>query len=192
MIAWGAAGLFLALTLVANVPLLISAVRRTTVPHPVSWAVFAAGAVVVGSQGNYGLLLIAPLHAAIALAALAGFWRACGDGVVHVTRGDAAVGALALAGVLAWPLLENVRVAAVALSAAAALAFWPIIRRAWHAPQTELLFTRHVNVLRYTLGVAAVSHVAVETVLYPAVGLLGNLVVVAVCNRGVWLRVAAA
>lgn len=184
MIAYGAAAAFLALTLAANVPLLVSALRGSTVPHPVSWPVFAAGAVVVGSQGNYGLLLVAPLHLAIALVAVVGYRRVRGrDGLVHVTELDCWCGAAALAGLAAWAVLDDPTVAAVALSSCAALAFWPMVRRAWSAPQTELAWTRHVNVLRYGLGVLAVSDVAVETVLYLAVGLVGNLALVAACSR---------
>lgn len=175
-----AAGLFLILTLIANVPLLIGAIRRTIVPHPISWVVFAVGAVVVGSLGNYGLLLIAPLHIAIAAAAVIGWLRST-DGIVHVTPSDWLMGAFALIGLACYALVDDSRTAAVALSASAAVAFAPMVRRVLHAPYMELKITCYTNTVRHSLGMLAVTHHSIETMLYPAVGLLGNMVIISAC-----------
>lgn len=170
------------LTFVGYLPYLRSILRGETRPHVFSWIIWGMTTFIVffaqleggGGQGAWPIG-VSGLNA-IAVAVLA--WLRRGDS--SITRSDWVFFGMALTSLPLWYLTRAPLWAVVILTTADVLGFGLTLRKAYDHPYEENLTFWGLFVVRNSVAIAALDHLSVTTVLFPAVTGFACVILVAV------------
>jgi hypothetical protein len=155
------------------VPYIVTILKGTTKPHGFSWFVF-------------GILMIIGFIAQNADGAGAGAWvtgasalicfiiagLAVFKGTFSPTKSDWYAFIGSLLAIPVWLVTDNPVYAVLLITVIDILAFYPTIRKAYHFPNEELLFTYTLSGIKFILAFIALENISLTTAFYP-----GSLIV---------------
>lgn len=101
-------------------------------------------------------------------------------GTKDITRFDLLCLIGALGAIIPWWLTSDPTISIVLATFIDVLAFFPTIRKTFFAPTSETLISYVLNIPRHGLAILALTQLSVATYIYPAAGLLMNIVLVSV------------
>ncbi|OGG79822.1 hypothetical protein A3A39_00900 [Candidatus Kaiserbacteria bacterium RIFCSPLOWO2_01_FULL_54_13] len=169
-------GLAVVIGLVSYVPYFRDIVRGATKPHPFSWFVwgfvsgiaFLAQIVKDGGPGAWatGITSIA----CFVIAAFA-FFR----GERGITKFDWVCFIGAMAGIVFWRITNEPLSAVIIVTIVDGLGFAPTFRKAYLKPYEETLSTYVLSLLKWGLGLIALTSVNLTTILFPGAIFVMNL-----------------
>jgi hypothetical protein len=154
--------------------------QRSATPHVVTWLVLSfltlSAAVLQFSKGaGWGAAPIFAAGAMNGVIAHIAWRRRYQPGYnTNVTQLDVVCGALAVLAWVVWLFANQPVLAVNALAAASLLAFWPTIRKSWHAPFSEPVQKYILSTVRYSLATVAVEQFTYVTAIYPALWIAVN------------------
>lgn len=151
------------------VPYIRDTLRRATRPHPGTWLIWGALAVVVcasqyGDGASWSLLLVGSQVLTNAVVVALAIRR----GVGGLGAVDAALIAVAGAGVAGWAVAGEPVVATVCVIGADLIAVGMMVPKTWREPGSETLSTYAIAALGGALAALSVGALAPALVLYPA------------------------
>lgn len=177
-IIFGALGVLLGL--VAYGLYFRSIFRGETKPHIFTWLTFTLidgtvffAQILHGAGPGSWILLLSVVENTIVVV-LATRW-----GEKHITRSDWVSFFGALFGILLWWLTDNALAAVVVASIINILAVVPTLRKSYLRPDQESVTLWSIDLLRFSLSMAALVSFNLTTALFPAVIILANASVVA-------------
>ncbi len=164
-----------ALSAADTVPYLRDTLRGTTVPHRGTWLVWSVlGVVAVESQradgARWSLVPLAVQATGTLLVLALSVWLGTGG----LNRTDAALIAVAAAGVAGWATVDEPVVATACVIAADLVAALMMLPKTWRDPDSETQSTFVLAALSGALAVGAVGSVSVRLVAYPAYFMVVN------------------
>lgn len=153
--------------------------RNETKPHPFTWAVFTIidATVFVAQISNGG----GPGAWVIGVAAVLNFFvviLSLNKGEKRITRVDWATFILALAGILLWWITSEALSAVLLAGLSDALAKIPTLRKAYSRPNEESLSIWSLDLIKFSLSIAALSTITMTTAFFQAEALLTNALLV--------------
>lgn len=162
------------------VPYLWGTIRRRVRPHAVSWLIWGLlGVVSLGGQitGHAGpaLFVTAATTTGCLVVAITAVIFA---GEVHADWWDYTILAAAVVGLLLLVVSPDPVWAVVWSNTVGTIAFIPTIRRALRTPSSEAVSVYAIAAVKFALALVTVEHVAVVTVLYPALCLVQELAMI--------------
>ncbi len=165
----------LLLGVVAYIPYIHSVLVEKTKPHMFSWIVWgllptiAFFAQSTSGAGKSAWVTLMTGVCCLFIAALAFF-----KGEKNITRSDWVVFLSSLAIIPIYLTTQNSLLAVSLVATIDTLALIPTLRKSWHKPEEEFLFTYVINGVKWVLAFLALSEVSVTTALYPAVLIFSN------------------
>lgn len=166
-----------ALAFVAYGPYIRDAIKGITKPHPYSWFIWGLITAIIfalqitheAGAGAYVTLTVAVLSFVI-----------CGigfkKGIKDITVLDTICFILALGATGVWLFAKQPTLSMVLLVAIDMLGFIPTVRKAWHKPQEETLFTWWFNGLRHAVSLFAIQRYSLISLLNPVVWTMANAI----------------
>jgi hypothetical protein len=153
--------------------------RRTVRPHVFTWIIWGTLAVIgfavqyveKGGPGAWNLGMAAAVNLLIAVAA--GFY-----GEKEILRSDWVAFFIALAAIPVWWATDNPLWAVIIVSGIDLVAFYPTFRKSWLKPQEEGALSFSVCAVQFLLSVFALEKMNLTTVLYPAIVVIMNVLLV--------------
>lgn len=189
---WGLTGAILAL--ISLVPYVVATLRGTNKPHIFTWIIWAiltgvafAVQVVEGAgPGAWSTGITSALCFLISVIAIR-------HGEKHITRMDWACFILALAALPIWLATDNPAAAVVWVTLIDALAYIPTLRKVWHKPHEEMLFTPVIANVKHVFSLLGMVNYSIATCFYPVSLLLfnGTLALTILLRRRIIARAAA-
>jgi hypothetical protein len=164
------------LVLVSYVPYIRDMLRHKTKPHVYSWFIWGTTSAVVfflQLSAGAGPGAFVTLSAVILTFIIFGLGLKQGD--KDITRSDTAFFLLALVAAGFWLVADQPLISIILLTLTEVLGFAPTIRKSWHKPHEETLFSWTLNGFRFMLAIFALGEINVVTALYPVVWAVGNL-----------------
>ena len=163
------------LTFVGYVPYLKDTIKGKTKPHVYSWFIWGFVSLLIfvlqfsgkGGAGSFVTL-------AAGIVCLITFTVALRNGTKDITRTDTAFFILALIALVIWIFAKQPLISIILLSTIDMLGFIPTIRKSWHKPHTETLFSYVLNTFRFGLAIYALQTYTIVTSLYPITWILAN------------------
>lgn len=169
--------------------------KGRTKPHIFSWLVWgilmSIGLALQLAEGSWTSAISMGVGASINFTIFALGYR---QGDHDLTRGDWIALIAALLTIPVWLLTKNPLWAAILISGINIGGSWPTIRKAWTKPKEENLFSFSVYSAVAVLRLLSISPFTLVTALYPAVILVGCLLIaliIAVRRRALFPCVAA-
>jgi hypothetical protein len=163
------------LTFVGYVPYLRDTVRGKTKPHVYSWflwgfvTLIAFGLQFSGKGGVGSLVTLAA-----ALISFVVFFLGMRNGDKDIAKSDTVFFVVALVATALWVFAKQPVVSVILISSVEMLGFIPTIRKSWHNPYTETLFTYSLNTFRHGLSIIALQNYSIVTLLYPITWTIAN------------------
>jgi hypothetical protein len=152
-----------------------------TKPHAFSWLIW-------GLLAANGFIAQVSAHAGIgawttgitSVASFAVFAFALHLGTTNATQSDKALLALALAGLLLLPVVDDKEIALCITLTALIIGFAMTVRKAYHKPHEENAMSFLLNTLKFAPAILALNSFSFLTLAYPLVAVSGNAAVVLV------------
>lgn len=163
------------LVFVSYTPYILDTIKDKTKPHIYSWL---NGSIVVSilfgiqlTEGaGWGALVT--MTAAVACFAISLFSLKNGFG--YIKKVDTVLFLISIFTLGLWLAADQPAIAAALLVTAEVLGFIPTIRKAWHKPFEETLFTWSVNAFRHTLALFGLATFTFTTAVFPIVWASAN------------------
>lgn len=164
------------LTFVGYIPYIYDTVKGKTKPHIYSWFLWAFVTFIVFALQVFGHAGVGSfVTLATALLCLTIFILGLRQGQKDITKFDTVTLAISLIAVGIWVFAKQPIISVVLITTINTLANLPTIRKSWHKPYTETLFTWVLGAARNFLGILALENYSVLTWLYPVSSLLVNV-----------------
>lgn len=160
--------LSLVLSAIAYAPYIMALLRRRIRPHLFSWIVWSLITLIAflaQISGNAGPGAWAAGFSVICCVfiALCSFWL----GEKKVTRFDWICFAFALFAIPLWRLTDDPRLSLILVLVIDSFAYAMTARKSWHDPYSENATVYLVDTIKYGLGILAIEHYALITLLFP-------------------------
>jgi hypothetical protein len=154
-----------------------SAVRGSTTPHPLSWAIWstlgAVGAAATASAGGGPVVILLAitvlLEVTVFFVSLRSFPRPFTGSPLPLVA--------AVTGAAVWLTADSPLAGAVGVVVADASGLWPTLRKTWADPNSEPPIPWAVGALAFLLGCLSVSRATPAALLYPGYLFAGNALV---------------
>jgi hypothetical protein len=164
------------LAFVAYVPYIRDILQNKTKPHVYSWFVWGLlGAIIFALQVKGGGGFGAYITLSAVIITFIVFLLGLRNGKKDITTADTIFFIAALVSIGLWVLAKQPVLSVILLVTIDMLAFIPTVRKSWHKPNEETLFTWGLNSFRYCLAILALSHYNTLTLLYPVAWTFGNI-----------------
>ena len=153
--------------------------RRTAKPHMFSWLIWGVLSGIVGyiqfveNAGIGSAMLLAAAAASMGIA-ITSYWL----GTKDIRRSDWVVLFVALSSIPLWILTKNPLWSVLLVVGIDAIGYIPTIRKSWHKPYEEPVFTWAISIVTFSLSILALESYSLTTYLYPAVFIAVNLFLV--------------
>jgi len=155
--------------------------RGNTKPHTYTWLIWAIVTTIAflgqwvsgGGPGSWATGVAAVVTIFTLLLSLKG-----GYGTKDITNFDKACLALALVAMLPWLLAESVLWSVILATAIDLIAFFPTMRKTWHAPYSESLGSMYADAVKHSLSIVSMSSYSFVNVIFPASVLLTKFVII--------------
>lgn len=174
------------ITCIQYIPYVRGIFLGTTRPHAFSWFIWAVlTGIAFFAQVQDGAGAGAWVTGFTALTCTAISILAVFKGEKDIKASDWATFLVGLAAIPLWLIMDNPLYAVILITVIDALAFWPTVRKSWHKPHEEYLFTYTLSALKFMFGCLALENITWVTALYPfsLVVLNGGFVMMAMARR---------
>ena len=163
------------LTFVGYIPYLRDTIKTKTKPHIYSWFIWGFITIIafaLQTGGGAGVGALVTLAAAIVCFVI--FFLGLRNGDKDITTMDTIFFIAALVAIGIWLFVKQPLISVVLVSVIDVLGFIPTIRKSWHRPNSETLFTYLLNTFRHGLSILALQRYTIITSLYPIVWTIAN------------------
>ena len=155
------------LTFVGYIPYFRDILKGKTHPHVYSWSLLTLLTILIVAQQIAGGAGIASWVTIVAgFMSLGVVFFSFKHGKKYITTSDTAVAILSLIAMGLWLVIHQPIISVILVVIADMLAFFPTVRKSWHAPYTETLSLYVTNTLRFTLALLAVEHYTILSSLW--------------------------
>ena len=174
------------LALVAYLPYIHDIIRKRVKPHPYSWLIWTATATAVFFiQTTNGSGPGAYPTATIALLAFTVFVLSYRMNKVRIKSLDIACLAIATAGIIVWLFVDQPLISLLLLLSVEVIGFIPTLRKAIAKPYEDSVTMWTINGIRHGVGLTAIMHYNLITILNP---LAWISMCITVCAVMIWRR----
>lgn len=155
--------------------------RGNTQPHTYTWLIWSIvttiaffGQVVSGGgPGSWATGVAAVVTIFTLLLSLKG-----GYGTKDITTFDKVCLVLAILSVLPWLLTKNVLWSVLLATFIDLIAFFPTMRKTWHAPKSESLGSMYADAVKHALSMFSMGTYSLVTLIYPFSVLVTKFVII--------------
>ncbi|MBP6858205.1 MAG: hypothetical protein KBC33_00015 [Candidatus Pacebacteria bacterium] len=155
--------------------------RGNTKPHTYTWLIWAIVTTIaffgqVVSNGGPG----AWATGVAAIVTIGTFFLSLNSkyGTKDITNFDKICLILAIISILPWILTKSVLWSVILATAIDLIAFFPTMRKTWHAPRSESLGSMYVDAIKHALSTVSMSNYSLITLIYPLSVLLTKFVII--------------
>ena len=157
-------------------PYILDVFKRKTTPHTFTFLVWGLASILTwGLQVHGGAGVGAWITFAVAAVCIFIFILSFKYGEKGITRSDVVFLTLALISLFLWPILDQPFWSLIIVVTTDVLGFAPTVRKSWHKPFSETLFTWEICVFRHGLSIFALEQFNIFTLLYPIAWTAANL-----------------
>ena len=165
------------LTLVGYIPYFRDIFKGKTEPHVYTWFIWGlVTAIAFGLQVSAGAGVGSWVTGVVAVVAFAICGLGLRNGKKNITKIDTLFLFLAFVALFLWLVVKQPVISVILVSSIDMLGFAPTIRKSWHKPHTETLFTYELNAFRHTISIFALENYSIVTWLYPGSWALANAI----------------
>ncbi len=155
--------------------------RGNTKPHIYTWLIWSVLTTIVflgqwisgGGPGSWATGVSALATIFILFLSLRG-----GYGTKDITNFDKICLALALVAILPWLLVKSVLWSVILATLIDLIAFFPTMRKTWHAPYSESLGSMYVDATKHSLSIFSMSSYSLVNVIFPASVLIIKFIII--------------
>ena len=163
------------LTIAGYVPYLMDTFKGKTTPHIYTWFIWGTvTAIAYALQVSGGAGVGSWVTLAVAIIAYIIFAVGLRGGKKDITWSDTVFFILSILAIFLWLVAKQPILSVILVSTIDLLGFIPTIRKSWHKPYSETLFTYELNAFRHGLSLFALQQYSIVTWLYPASWALAN------------------
>ena len=144
--------------------------RGNTKPHTYTWLIWA----IVTTIAFFGQWVsgAGPGSWATGVSAIVTIFTLClslkgGYGTKDITNFDTICFVLAILSILPWALTNNILWSIILATFIDLIAFFPTMRKTWHAPQSESLGSMWVDAVKHSLSISSMGTYSFVNVIYP-------------------------
>jgi len=101
-----------------------------------------------------------------------------GYGTKDITNFDKICLILALVAILPWLLVKSVLWSVILATLIDLIAFFPTMRKTWHAPRSESLGSMYVDAVKHSLSIFSMGSYSLINVIYPASVLITKFIII--------------
>lgn len=168
------------LLLVSTVLYFLQVIRKSVIPHPFSWIVWALTTSIIAVAQLYseagGKAVSVTVFAAfgcalISLFSIRNFWR------LPISRVDIAVFFVALAACFLWFYTNSPLYAVVLITAADVLSYYFTIKKVYASPESESSLYFYLAGIKFVPAILIIENFSVETTLFPVAMIFINCAV---------------
>ena len=153
--------------------------RGNTKPHTYTWLIWSIVTVIAflgqwvsgGGPGSWATGMAA-------LVTIGTFFLSFKYGTNDITRFDKICLASALLAILPWLLTKSVLWSMILATVIDLIAFFPTMRKTWHAPRSESLGSMWVDAVKHSLSIVSMTNFSFINWMYPAAVLLTKFVII--------------
>ena len=155
--------------------------KGNTKPHTYTWLIWSIVTTIAffgqwvsgGGPGSWATGVAALVTIFTLLLSLHG-----GYGTKDITRFDKICLALALIAILPWLLAKSVLWSVILATLIDLIAFFPTMRKTWHAPRSESLGSMYVDAVKHSLSMFSMGSYSLINLIYPASVLITKFVII--------------
>ena len=155
--------------------------RGNTKPHTYTWLIWSIVTTIAflgqwvsgGGPGSWAT-------GVAAVVTIGTFFLSLKDkyGTKDITSFDKVCLALAIISILPWILTKSVLWSVILATVIDLIAFFPTMRKTWHAPQSESLGSMYVDAVKHGLSTFSMGSYSLVTLIYPLSVLLTKFVII--------------
>lgn len=163
------------LSVIGYIPYHMDIYKGKTTPHVYSWFIWGlATSIAFALQVSGGAGVGSWMTLVIALNAFIIFFFGLRHGKKDITNSDTVFFVLSLIAIVIWLVAKQPVISIILISTIEMLGFIPTIRKSWHKPHSETLFTYALSAFRHGLSIFALQQLNIITWLYPVTWSLAN------------------
>jgi hypothetical protein len=144
--------------------------KGNTKPHTYTWLIWAIVTTIAflgqwvsgGGPGSWATGVSAVVTIITLIISLRG-----GYGTKDITTFDKICLVLALLSILPWLLTKNILWSVILATFIDLIAFFPTMRKTWHAPQSESLGSMFVDAVKHSLSIFSMGNYSLVNWIYP-------------------------
>jgi hypothetical protein len=164
------------LTFVGYIPYIVDTIKGKTKPHLYSWFLWSLVTFIIFALqvlGNAGAGAFVTL--ATAILCLVEFILGFRSGERDITTFDTVMFVISLIAIAIWVFAKQPMISNLLIITINTFAVVPTIRKSWHKPESETLFSWIMAGTRNVLGILALDQFSLLTWLYPVSSLITNV-----------------
>ncbi len=170
-----------ALALVSSFIYIRDIFRGNSKPHTYTWLVWSIVTTIAfigqrisgGGPGSWATGVAALLTTFTLILSLHG-----GYGTKDITWFDKVCLFLSLLVILPWLLVDSILWSVILATAIDLIAFFPTMRKTWHAPKSESLGSMYVDAVKHSLSMFSMGSYSFINVMYPASVLITKFIII--------------
>lgn len=163
------------LTILGYIPYLRDTFTGKTTPHIYTWFIWGlVTAIAYALQVSDGAGVGSWVTLVVAIISFIIFGVGLINGKRDITRSDTVFFILSFIALYFWLIAKQPILSILLVSTIDMLGFIPTIRKSWHKPRSETLFTYQLNAFRHGLSFFALQNYTIITWLYPITWSLAN------------------
>jgi hypothetical protein len=155
--------------------------RGNTKPHTYTWLIWAIVTTIAflgqwvsgGGPGSWATGVAALVTLFTLLLSLRG-----GYGTKDITKFDKICLIFSLVAILPWLLVDSVLWSVILATAIDMIAFFPTMRKTWHAPGSESLGSMYVDAIKHTLSIFSMTSYSLVNCIFPASVLITKFIII--------------
>ncbi|MEI7709118.1 MAG: hypothetical protein WCI76_00185 [bacterium] len=155
--------------------------RGNTKPHTYTWLIWAIVTTIAffgqwvsgGGPGSWATGVAAIVTIFTLILSLRG-----GYGTKDITRFDKICLVFSLVAILPWLLVDSVLWSVILATLIDLIAFFPTMRKTWHAPHSESLGSMYVDAVKHSLSIFSMGSYSLVNWIYPASVLLTKFIII--------------
>ncbi len=155
--------------------------RGNTKPHTYTWLIWSIVTTIAflgqwvsgGGPGSWATGVAAVVTIGTLLLSLKGNY-----GTKDITNFDKICLVLAIISILPWLLVKSVLWSVILATLIDLIAFFPTMRKTWHAPKSESLGSMYTDAVKHALSMFSMGNYSLITLIYPFSVLLTKFVII--------------
>ncbi|MSU60667.1 MAG: hypothetical protein EXS52_01990 [Candidatus Staskawiczbacteria bacterium] len=155
--------------------------KGNTKPHTYTWLIWSIVTTIAflgqwvsgGGAGSWATGVAAIVTIGTLLLSLKGNY-----GTKDITNFDKICLVLAIISILPWLLVKSVLWSVILATLIDLIAFFPTMRKTWHAPKSESLGSMYVDAVKHALSMFSMGRYSVITLIYPLSVLITKFIII--------------